>query len=205
VGEFGSGKSELALNIACEQQRALVDLDIAKPMNKSRDFLKQLNSQGITVIASPPEMDNSELRVLPSRVPMIMADSEKGAVFDVGGGESAVVIGQFASQLKAAGAVTYMVVNTLRPFSRTAAEIVSTLAAIEEKTGLKIDGLICNCNLAGETDAAVALQGLAEVEKVAAAVSLPIVGVVFPEWLNGCLPEIDYPKYFIKRFFQYIR
>jgi len=204
IGEFGSGKSELAINSAMREQRTLVDLDIAKPMNCSRDFRTMLGERGVTVVGSPQCFDHLELRVLPQMIPQVI-QSAQPAVFDVGGGDSAVTIGQYSKLINDSTADVLLVVNTFRPFSQTTAEIIAEKVSLEIRTGLQITGLVCNCNLAELTDSEIAVAGLNTIEAAATIVDLPIKFVVLPEWLRSVALDVDYPVYYLKRNFNYIR
>ncbi|MFA6075973.1 MAG: hypothetical protein WCV63_08545 [Negativicutes bacterium] len=204
VGEFGSGKSELAVNAAIREQRTLVDLDIAKPMNSSRDFRELLIKHGVAVVGSPQCFDHLELRVLPQMIPQVIY-GESSAVFDVGGGDSAVTIGQYSDLLNTRSTDVLLVVNIYRPFSKTTAEIVDEKKSLETRTGLKITGIVCNCNLAESTDCKIALAGLAEIASAAAETKLPLKFVVLPEWLRDDVIAVDYPVYYLRRHFNYIK
>ena len=204
IGEFGSGKSELAINAAIREQRTLVDLDIAKPMNSSRDFRKLLSECGVTVVGSPQCFDHLELRVLPQMIPQVL-QGPAPAIFDVGGGDSAVTIGQYSKLINDSLADVLLVVNTFRPFSQTVDEIVAEKTALEIRTGLQITGIVCNCNLAELTDSDIALAGLHDIETAAILIDLPLRFVVLPEWLRAAELDVAYPVYFLKRHFNYIR
>ena len=204
VGEFGSGKSELALNAAIREQRTLVDLDIAKPMNSSREFRELLAEHGVNVVGSPQCFDHLELRVLPQMIPQVI-NSDNFAVFDVGGGDSAITIGQYSQLLNASVADILLVVNTFRPFSKITTEIVDEIASLQSRTGLLITGIVCNCNLAEITNSEIALAGLGEIEATAAETGLPLKFIVLPEWLRADAIAVDYPIYYFQRHFNYIR
>ena len=204
VGEFGSGKSELAINAAARERRILVDLDIAKPMNSSRDFRKFLAEKGVTVVGSPQCYDHLEMRVLPQMVPQVI-QGDHPAVFDVGGGDSAVTIGQYSSSINEQLAEVLLVVNIFRPFSQTTSEIIDERNSLEARTGLEITGVVCNCNLAGGTDIEVATAGVEIMKEVAALTGLPLKLVVLPDWLRGTAVKLDYPVYYLQRYFNYIK
>ena len=204
IGEFGSGKSELSLNIALREGRTLVDLDIAKPMNASRDFRGMLQERNVQLVAMPHNLEHMEMRVLPSQVPQVLGSVER-AVFDVGGGDSAVVAGQFAARLAAEDTEVLLVVNTYRPFSANVQEIVDAKEYIEEKTRLKTTGIVCNCNLAEQTTLATATAGLAKVRAAAEFMQLPLVAVVYPVWLKAQVTQSEHAVYFMERHFKYIK
>ena len=63
TGEYGSGKTNLSVNLACEMHKsgstAIVDLDTVNPYFRTADFRDELTGQGIDVIT--PEYATSNI------------------------------------------------------------------------------------------------------------------------------------------------
>ena len=70
TGHFGSGKTEIAINYALklnneDKKVCIADLDIVNPYFCTRDEEKFLEDKGIRVIATPKDLANAELGVIP--------------------------------------------------------------------------------------------------------------------------------------------
>ncbi|MGI6093715.1 MAG: hypothetical protein ACOYD5_12225, partial [Negativicutes bacterium] len=190
IGEFGSGKTELAVNYSIAlaksgHKTAIVDFDLAKPICRTRESRELLARSDVIVVAPEQHLAHSDLPVMPSNLIRVLYDRECNVVIDVGGGDSAIVLGQINQQLSENGYQAQLVINTLRPFTNTAENIVNMLKRIEGVSRLKVSSLICNTNLAQETTAEHISNGLKTVESAAQALALPISFVVVPEWLEN--------------------
>ncbi|MPM78024.1 hypothetical protein SDC9_125034 [bioreactor metagenome] len=207
IGEFGSGKTELAVNysIALAQnghKTAVVDFDLVKPYFRTRESRFMLEKNGVVVVAPEQHLAHSDLPIMPSNLIRVICDEEYSVVIDVGGGDSAIVLGQINKQLNESGYHAQLVINTLRPFTNTPEDIVTMLKRIERVSRLKVSGLICNTNLAHETTVDQILNGLITVESAARSLDLPISFVVVPEWLENKV-SVVYPLFILKPYTQY--
>jgi hypothetical protein len=154
IGHYGSGKSEVAINLAIAYKiKQIVDLDIVNPyfrLNDAQDVLKQNN---IEVIASKFAGTNADLPSLPHDINRIF-DDKKDVIIDVGGDDvGARVLGRFNNEILAANCKVIMVVNTKRPETSTKEAIVQQINEIEFASKLKITHIINNTNLMHETTA----------------------------------------------------
>lgn len=190
VGEFGSGKTELAVNYALQLQQAgqataIVDMDLVKPYFRTRENRELLEKNGVTVIAPDPRLSHADLPILPQNLNELFSQTTGRVVMDAGGGESAIALGQLKRYFDQTSYQALLVVNTRRPFTASAAGIRDTLQRIEQVSRLKISGLVSNTNLGAETTAEQVTAGLAIVEQAAAALNLPVKWLVVPAWLAG--------------------
>jgi hypothetical protein len=197
VGEFGSGKTELAVTLASYMQQsgmaaAVVDMDLVKPYFRTREHKARLEAQGVTVVAPPVKLAHADLPVMPQDITRMLLSSEYRVVMDVGGAKSAIVLGQMRDRIRQNGAEILMVVNICRPFSATLADIVAAIANIEAASGLAVTGLVSNTNLGAETTVEQVLDGLQLTQQVSAAKRLPIRWLVVPAWLFGKV-SVDLP------------
>lgn len=190
VGEFGSGKTELAIARALELsakgvKTAIVDIDIVKPYFRTRENRELLEASGVFVVAPDSRLAQSDLPIMPHDLTRVLYDPSYHVVMDVGGGESAIALGQLRPQLEENGYDAIMVVNTCRPFTSDADGIIKTLRRIEQVSRLKITGLLANTNLSSETTTQDVLDGLIIVKEAADRLNLALRGVVAPIWLQG--------------------
>ncbi|HEY3423693.1 MAG TPA: hypothetical protein VGL27_02765 [Negativicutes bacterium] len=207
AGEFGSGKTELALNYAINLQEsgvntAIVDMDLVKPYFRTRESQQLLEEYGVFIATPEQRLAHSDLPIMPLGLTQVLYNSNYHVIIDVGGGESAIVLGQIHQQLADNGYEAFMVVNTCRPFTSTAKDIIDAIRRIENVARLKITGLISNTNLAQETSVHHIQEGLAIVKIVGAQLGLPVSWVIAPEWLADKL-DVDIPLFLLKRYTRY--
>jgi hypothetical protein len=206
VGEFGSGKTELAVNYALYLKEngystAIVDIDIIKPYFRTRENRSLLEAQGIRVIAPEGRLAHADLPVLPQNLFPALYDTSMQVVMDVGGGESSIALGQISSQLAAVGYEALLVVNTCRPFTSTSEGIVEAVRRIQQASQLTVSGLISNTNLADETKLPQVLKGLEITEEAARQLRVPVRAVVVPESLS--MADLPVPVFVLKRYTHY--
>ncbi len=207
VGEFGSGKTELAVNYALQlkaqgSDTAIVDIDLVKPYFRTRENRQLLEKNGVKVIAPDSRLSHADLPVLPHNMIEVFSQAQTKVVMDVGGGESAIVLGQLKRYFEQAGYQALLIINTKRPFTKDVDSIIDTLQRIEAVSRLKISGLVSNSNLGQETTVEHIYQGLEIVKQAAKQLSLPVAWVVVPEWLQTKV-TLDEPRFVLKPYTQY--
>ncbi len=179
-GNYGSGKTELSLNIALKLAEkhsdvALVDLDIVNPYFRSSEHKALLESRGIRVIA--PVFANTAVDV-PSLPPDVLAAFRHGhAVFDCGGDPvGAAALGGLKPYFDAARADTEVlfVVNTRRPFQDSAERLEESMKRIEGRARLNADGLVLNTNLGPETTGEELVESHEIAQMLAARTGVPL-------------------------------
>ena len=165
LGEAGCGKSELALNLA----RLLAgrgglpvhffDLDMTKPLFRSRDRAAALEGMGVQVHFEEQFMDAPTLTGGVSR---LLRDPEVLTVLDVGGDYiGARSVGGYAPLLNRADTAVLYVINPFRPWSMTLEHIDKVLGETLGVSHLRVEGLhmVGNPNLGQETELADVLAG----------------------------------------------
>ena len=145
VGEAGSGKSELSLNFARSLAAVsgspvhFFDMDMTKPLFRSRDAAASLEAAGVTVHFMEQFMDAPTVvgGVLP-----LLRDENAIVVMDVGGDYiGARSIGGFAARLNREDAAVLYVINPYRPWSDTIEHIDETLGKILGVSHIRLDQL----------------------------------------------------------------
>lgn len=183
LGHYGSGKTEICLNaalgLAREGVRAtLVDLDIVNPYFRSGEQRERLMASGVEVVTPTFEGTTVDVPALPARVQSVFADTARRVIFDVGGDPTgAAALGRYKPWLERDDVETLCVVNTRRPFTATARAVADMVRQLEERSRMRVAGLVCNTNLARESTAAVLEEGLRVVEEAAAALGVPVASV----------------------------
>jgi len=146
LGGAGSGKSEISVNLAMrlasEQGRAVhfFDLDMTKPLFRSRDAAQSLEQAGVNVHFQEQFMDAPTL--VGGVVPMLQ-DKSCLTVLDVGGDHlGARSVGGFAPQLNGPDTAVLYVINSYRPWSDTIEHIDETLGRILGVSHVKLERLM---------------------------------------------------------------
>lgn len=134
IGEAGSGKSEIALNFAVAlAQRGdkpvhFFDMDMTKPLFRSRDVMAEMEGLGIHFHREDQFYDAP---TIVGGVSLMLSDNTSYVVIDLGGNDiGARAIGGFAAKIKQLQTKVYYVLNAYRPWSDSLEHIDGTLSAI---------------------------------------------------------------------------
>lgn len=170
VGHFGSGKTEIAINLAFALRAlgrhvTLVDLDIVKPYFRSRSALDALTAHGVDVVVPPGEQLHADLPIVLPEVRGAVGRAKAGngqVIIDVGGAEvGARVLGSIPGLDDPAVTDTLFVVNGRRPFAESVDAIVKMFDEVQSAARLRVTGLISNTHLMNETTVDVVREGMA--------------------------------------------
>jgi hypothetical protein len=195
IGAYGSGKSEISVNMALAQRKALpdrnlliADLDIVNPFYRSSDCASVLKEAGVRLVTPLYAGSNVDAPVLPPDMYVIFDDESYQGVFDIGGEDmGALVLGSLKQRIENTDAVIYMAVNTLRPFTSDPEQIAVMTNELSAAAGFKIDGYLNNTNLLEETTADMVAEGEKKILEASAITGVPLIadcimeGVEVPE------------------------
>ena len=194
TGHYGSGKTEIALNLATMLSRAkekvvVVDLDIANPYFRSREALKRLGEEGVGLVGNAYGYDiTADLPALPASAKACIGDGGVRCVVDVGGNDSgARVLRQYRNELMGSRAAFFMVVNVFRPETDSADKIIKMIRSIEAGTGSPTAGLINNSNMLRSTRAAHVIRGSRILKTVSERTGIPVIANCAEERFMGQL------------------
>ncbi len=208
VGNYGSGKTEVAVNLAFAFRSAdcavtIADLDVVNPYFRCREQREAMEAEGIRVAApSGVEKWADTPIIIPEIKGMAQAEHDGVGIFDVGGDDVGATV--LSSLRDAIGDRSYQllqVVNTKRPFTDSPAGIISMKNAIENKSRLKVSGFVANSHLMGETDLETIQHGIDAAKQAAleAETNLTFVAVM-SEWADEIANRnIDLPILVMKR------
>lgn len=194
VGHYGSGKSEIAINMALlfsmlnssegyqdhkgpeDSPIFLIDLDIVNPYFRSREQKDVLERKGIKVIASAEDFPNGDLPYMPESILALFDNPMARGVLDIGGDATgARVLARYRDKMVREDIGVYLVVNGNRPMSKEVGEIKRYISEIQAASGIRISGLINNTHLLGETDKRDVLRGMELAKKVEEETDIPLV------------------------------
>jgi len=169
VGHSGSGKTEIAVNLAYGLRArgaavSVVDLDLVKPYLRCRLAKDGLEARGIRLVAPEGERFYADLPILPPEARAAAGDgagADRRVVFDVGGSDlGARVLGSLAGVLNRAATDLLFVVNACRPFAEDAQSLRAMLQAVQAAARFEVTGLVANTHLMEETTPETVLAGI---------------------------------------------
>lgn len=178
-GHYGSGKTNIAVNMAFElakqrQNVAIADLDIVNPYFRTKDSADELEAAGIRLICSEYANSNVDIPALPQDIYAITDDKSLSTIIDVGGDDrGAYALGRISAALDDFDML--MVINCYRPLTRDVESTLEVMREIETAAKLRFTGIVNNSNLGRQTTADDVLSSVAYANAVSAASGLPIV------------------------------
>jgi hypothetical protein len=159
VGNYGSGKTEVAINLAVDQraqgiQVHMADLDLVNPYFRTREARRALRELGIDMVLPPEGWLLADLPILSPQVAGLIRHPGQLAILDVGGdGVGATVLSALSNAFASVDTPLHMlqVVNPFRPNTGTVARCLAMRDIIESASRLKVTGWIGNAHLMDET------------------------------------------------------
>lgn len=159
VGNYGSGKTEVAVNLAVHQQRSglqvsIADLDLVNPYFRTREARNALTDLGIRTVLPPENMLHADLPILTPEVAGLIRNPGDLAVLDAGGDDvGATVLSALADGFRDSRSPVRMlqVVNPFRPSTSSLEGCLKMRASIEKAAGMAVAGWIGNTHMLAET------------------------------------------------------
>lgn len=198
VGHYGSGKTELAVNLAMDAKARLdrlrleeqfpedilpyckvtiCDLDIANPYFRSREKKSLFVKNDIDIISNTFEADITE--DLPAVSPRILAPLQQNkcrTILDVGGNKTgAMLLNQYKKYLTQKDSQLLCVVNANRPETDNFLGVVDHINSIILETGVPFAGLINNTHMLSETTVEDVIKGHLLCREISEAIGVPLL------------------------------
>jgi len=198
VGNYGSGKTEVSINLAVNRKRAglsvgIADLDLVNPYFRTREAKTTLTNLGIQVILPPEPYLQADLPILNPTIAGMIRDTGELLILDVGGNDvGATVLAALADAFSGKKVHMLQVVNSLRPQTNTVSGCLRLRNEIETAAQLTITGLIGNANLIDDTRVQDIYRGYEFVQIVSQESGLPLEFVTVSQEL---LPKIDMERF----------
>ncbi len=169
IGEAGSGKSELALNVALKlaensgSKVDLFDLDQTKPLYRSRDMKEAFADRGVEIHYQDQYLD------APVMVGGVRVSLTGGGytLLDIGGGhQAAKFAGAYSDLLGRDDSVPVYVINPYRPWTRSVDTIDGTMTHILGSMRLDHIYMLANPNLGRDTTVNEFMEGLDKIDRL---------------------------------------
>jgi len=204
AGHFGSGKTEIAVNLALaladQCQVNLVDLDLVKPYFRCRLARDAVQPRGVRLVAPEGDLSQADLPILLPEVAALCARTDQVTILDVGGDDSgARVLGALGGALHEGNHELLLVINARRPSTEHADATLAVMGEIEGAARLRVTGLVSNTHLMGETTPAIVREGVALCREVAARSGRPLRFACVEETLAPTLGDLGVPLLPLRR------
>ena len=189
VGNYGSGKTEVAINLAVNRKRSglgvrIADLDLVNPYFRTHEARKALEAFGIKVVLPPQEYLHADLPILSPTIAGMIRQPDGLVLLDVGGDDAgATVLAALGDAFSGVDVHMLQVVNPMRPQTATVEGCLKMKDEIEAAAQLTISGLIGNANLIDETGTQEIYQGHDFLQKLSAACGLPLAFITVAQEL----------------------
>ena len=184
TGNYGSGKTELALNFALQasargDRTELLDLDMVNTYFRLTEPGRLTRMKEIRVVS--PNFTNSSVETLslPAEVQSAFAMDWDTVVFDVGGDAAgSTALGRYHqdfAEMDPKDLQVLNVINIRRPLAGTVEKIIRLQEEIQVHSRLKITGMINNTNLAQATTPKELRDGYELIRKVSEETGVPVL------------------------------
>lgn len=197
-GNYGSGKTETAVNLAVNRKQngfkvSIADLDLVNPYFRTREAKIPLESLGIKVILPEKKYLSADLPILSPAIAGMIKDPTEVAILDAGGDDVGVtVLAALENHLCKVPVEMIQVINPYRPFTGDVEGCLKIKSEIEASSKMKITAVAGNANLMDETTPEHIYSGYDLLQKVSKASGLPIKFITASKTL---LPELDLDRF----------
>lgn len=186
VGNYGSGKTEISINLAIHRKRSginvrIADLDLVNPYFRTREARHLLSKNGIDLVIPPEQYLQADLPILSPSVAGMIQHPAQLTLIDAGGDDVGVtVLASLADTLRDREIRMLQVVNPYRPFTETINGCLEMKGKIERASRITVSGFIGNPNLIDETTEGHIHKGNDFLRELSAQSGLPIEFIAVP-------------------------
>lgn len=205
VGEYASGKSEIAINRALELKNqgrrvTLVDLDTVEPFYTLRALKADLEKTGINIISFGREqsfgLGETGAMLNPQARWALMHEGD--IILDIGYGiQGARTLNLVEGAYESPDLKILAVINAARPMTNSLDRIIEYLNDLG-----RVDGIVLNTHLGDETTPDLLIKGNEIIQEASRQLGIPAAYRAVDENLRGVISgEIDkIPTKYIKRY-----
>lgn len=184
VGHYGSGKTEIAVNIAfyfkqLNKEVTIVDLDLIKPYFRCRLMREDFKARVIRLVAPEGVTFYADLPILLPEARGVLEKSlrnDEKIILDVGGDDlGARVLGSMNDVASDSKTDLLFVLNHNRPFAEDVDSVIKKIREVEGAAQMKVTGLIANSHLMEQTSEYDVTTSLEISKEVSKETSIPIL------------------------------
>ena len=205
IGEYASGKSEMAINRALElknqgREVTLVDLDTVEPFYTLRSLKKELEILGLKVISFTREdsfgLGETGAMLNPQARWALRNDGD--IILDIGYGvQGALTLNLVEGAYESPYLKILAVINATRPMTDTREKIIEYLTELG-----RVDAVVLNTHLGNQSTPAIINRGNHLIEDSAKEVNIPVAYAAIDESMRDLVPLDGYtvPVKYIHRY-----
>lgn len=193
-GHYGSGKTEVAVNLAYAAKRqgfpvTVADIDIVNPYFRSYEQKQQFEDAGIHIVTGLLA-GTADLPSLPAEVSVLLSpDEETIRIIDLGGDPvGARILARYHEDLDGTDFAFAVVINANRPETASIAGCLRMIHQIETMSLQKVTHIINNTHLIDDTTVAEVIKGHELTREVAQAKGLTYA---FTAALTSLIPDLE--------------
>ncbi len=197
-GNYGSGKTETAVNLAVSRRAQgldvkIADLDLVNPYFRAREARKPLKALGVDVILPDKQYMHADLPILAPAVAGIIKQPSELTILDAGGDDVGVtVLAALQDSLSKQKVQMLQVINPFRPFTENIEGCLKIKEEIEASSKMKITGLIGNANLIDETTCDIIHKGYDFLMDVSSATGLKLEFITAS---SNLIPQLEIERF----------
>ena len=204
VGNYGSGKTEIAVNLAVNGagqglRTLVIDLDKVNDYFRMSDQVALLQEKKINLVSPTFAGQGITPSSMSAAVASAFTDNWDLVVFDVGGDSAgALSLGRYHQDFAAFDGelCVYDIVNVFRPMSESPEKILKLMHDIEGFARQQVTGFVNNSNLLTYASANDIRQGYGVIKEASDMSGIPVVHTTGrKEYLEEFLADGRDPKY----------
>lgn len=193
-GNYGSGKTETAVNLAVNRKQqgvkvSIADLDLVNPYFRTREAKIPLEALGINVILPDKKYLSADLPILSPAIAGILKDPTELTILDAGGDDVGVtVLAALENHFENVPVEMIQVINPYRPFTGDVEGCLKIKTEIEASSKMNVTAIAGNANLLEETTPDHIYSGYELLNEVSETSGLPVRFITANKAL---MPELD--------------
>lgn len=204
IGNYGSGKTEIAINLAVNAANAgnrtlVIDLDKVNDYFRMSDRVELLKSKQINVVSPTFAGQGVTPSNMSAAVASAFADTWDLVVFDVGGDAAgALSLGRYCQDFDAfeGDLQVYDIVNVFRPMSESPEKIIKLMHEMEDYARRRVTGFVNNSNLLTYASADDIRRGYEVLRRTSEMTGIPVVHTTGRRaYLDAFLADGNDPQY----------
>ena len=196
VGEYASGKSEIAINRALEligqgRQVTLVDLDTVEPFYTLRALQEKLERQGVNMIcfSARDSFGLGETGAMLNPKARWALRHEGDIILDIGYGVyGARTLNLVEGAMESSELKVMLVINYTRPMTNSRERIKEYIQSLD-----RVDYIVANTHLGDQTTIEVIIEGNKEIMAIAEEMNIPVAFMVVEISLAEEIKKHEFP------------